>query len=471
MVDWLESIDRKLSALREREAVLRYETDVSGALNAAGLDDVAQERRELLLSEEAHSRAIRLRRETDDPETRRTSDLLIQQITLAQIDDEPELFRTRNELEQEFYAYHSHVENKEISRSVYSPEAHVRRAAHERMRPYLEATEPQSRRLLKLANAAARNAGFPTYVDAKLSCQDIDLQAFVGMLQHAGQSWRPIWHAFLASGKQFFLSDVQVPDICYLFRQHTASIAQDGMPSNVNETVAQTLALFGLDLAHLPIRIEHGNIPHCGAVHTLKVREDIRIVVRDRQVNSMLFHELGHALYYTYAPTDTVLLLDGRIGREGLAELWACLMETPEWLTRFSTFSPANAEAFLSARKARGIYDAHTYLRETLFELELYKDPDVDFVNVWKAVTKECLGLEDDTGVYSEFVFLYPMDIKDYVYARLIADALTADLRRVFGPNLLSANAMAHIVKNYYGDWNLAPWHGRLLPSEGTWGR
>jgi hypothetical protein len=462
-------IDRRLSAFRDREAVLRYEADVSGDLNAAALDDVAQERRELLLSEEPHSRAIGLRQETDDPETRRKSDLLIQQITLAQIDDEPELFRIRNELEQEFYAYRPRVQDNEMSYSTRadilatSPEAHVRRAAYESMRPYLEATEPRSRKILKLANTAARKAGFPTYVDAKLSCQDLDLQAFVSMLQHAERSWRPIWHTFLASGKQFSLSDVQMPDIWYLFRQHAASIAQDGIPTDVNKAVAQTLALFGLDLAHLPIQIEHRNIPHCGAVHTLKVREDIRIVVRDRQVNSMLFHELGHALYYTYAPTDTVLLLDGRIGREGLAELWACLMETPEWLARFSTFSPANAEAFLSARKARGICNALTYLRETLFELELYKDPDVDFLNVWKAVTKECLGLEDNTGVYSEFVFLYPMDIKDYVYARLIADALTADLRRVFGRNLLSADAMAHIVKNYYGDWNLVPWHRRLL--------
>jgi hypothetical protein len=107
-------------------------------------------------------------------------------------------------------------------------------------------------------------------------------------------------------------------------------------------------------------------------------------------------------------------------------------------------------------------------LRETRFELELYKDPNVDFHDVWNTVTKDTLGLDDDTGVYSEFVFLYPMDIKDYVYARLIADALVAELRRLFRQHLLSEDAMAHIVENYYGDWNLVPWHTRLLTLQPT---
>ena len=150
---------------------------------------------------------------------------------------------------------------------------------------------------------------------------------------------------------------------------------------------------------------------------------------KGQQVTSTLFHELGHALYYAFAPPESALVLDGRIGREMLAELWACLMETPEWLESFASFPKEEADTFLDTLKKRAICNSLSCLRETLFEIELYQDPDADFRQVWRRITNECLGFEDQTPMYSEFVFLYPMDVKDYVYTRWIAENLCAKLK------------------------------------------
>ena len=471
MLDWLEAVDEKLSILREREALLRYDADVSGKLDTNALDDIAKERSAILLSNDLHLKVFRMRGETEDPEVFRQCELLDQQILLAKIDEAPDLFKLRNELEQEFYDFRPRIEGKEVPYSeragilTTSSDKDLRRTAHECLKPYLEATEAKSRKIIKLANAAARSAGFPTYVDAKLNCQDLDRQTFLKTFHRVGECWRPTWNTFLERGREFVLNDIQESDLYFLLWKQSSGIDQDGMPTAIHKTVADTLSLFGLDLEQLPIQIEYRSIPHSGAVHTLKVGNDIRIVMREegvQRVKSVLFHELGHALYYAYAPTDSVLLLDGRIGREALAELWACLIETPEWLERFSTFSPSDTAAFLIAQNERAVCNGLTCLRESLFELALYQDPDADFLSVWRTVTKECLGFDDRTTIYSEFVFLYPMDIKDYVYTRWIAETLSSNLRKRFGPGLYSPETMNYIVQNYYGDWNLSPWHKRL---------
>jgi len=48
-MEWIDELDSKLASLREREAALYYQADVTNALDAEALTAVAEQRRSLIL--------------------------------------------------------------------------------------------------------------------------------------------------------------------------------------------------------------------------------------------------------------------------------------------------------------------------------------------------------------------------------------------------------------------------------------
>lgn len=475
MQEWINQIDRRLSKLRDEEAKIYYQADAGGELDMDALTNCAERRRRLLQSPNMETMIQRQREVADSPADKRICDLLLAQWRLTQLDDEPSVSRLRSEIERTLYEFQPQIDGENISFSVMggilktSNDATKRKAAHLSMKPFLEKVAPQCRDFLRAANQAARNLGMSNYVEAKLASQDLDVPSFQRICEHLRNQWLLVWRSFVAEEESRHSITLQPWDVLFLLGQRIRE-AEQGIvfPKDVERTITETFSLFGLDLSSLPIRLEFRPIPHIGAVHTLKVGSDIRVVMREGTSFTgfdgwnTLFHEIGHAIYYCYAPRDSALLLDNRIGRESLAELFACLIETPEWFTKFVDCSLEQAQKLLQVRRQASIIKTFGYLRETLFEIELFLDPEKDFETTWERVTGEILGVSDTSGVYSDFLGTYPMDIKDYVYARWLADNMTTKLRDESDEKLLSPNTMNQIIQRYYGQWNLEPWHVRF---------
>jgi len=472
---WIDEVDRRLSELRDQEAVIYYKADLTGKLDAAGLEAIADERRSLIGSTKLLSKADSLRERAREAITRRKCELLRRQIRMSRIDDDPALLKLRGELEQAQYDFKPEVGGKEVTYSEMvamltgSEDTDLRRAAHESMRGYLEATRPCAREVIRRSNFLARGEGFATYAHAKLEYQELTMPALLGTLAAMQDAAEDQWKSLLgACGRELGLAEVPAHDLPYAVRRLTDVAGEGFLPRGLQETIRQTVGLFGMDMAALPIRIEFlDDLPHLGAVHALKVGGDIRVLMRKSKETfsqySTVFHELGHAIYYSQVPRDSSLLLDNRIGREGLAELWAGLVETPEWLERFSSLSGAEISGFLHKRKLSRCYRSmFWFIRETLFELAIYEDPDVEFGALWEEVTRLCLGMEDTSGVYSEFVFLYPLDMKDYAYAELVKHSILKALAGRFPTGIHSLDAMEFMLENYYRGGNLRPWHARF---------
>jgi len=150
------------------------------------------------------------------------------------------------------------------------------------------------------------------------------------------------------------------------------------------------------------------------------------------------------------------------MGREGLAELWARLIESREWLRRFTDLGDAALDELLEQRRRFRAYWLMTFLQMVRFELELYGNPEADFPEVWRTVTRECLGIDSRSETYSQTVFLDPLDMKDYIYASLIGEAILGELETRFAGNLLNPEVFEFIVKTYYEMGNRLPWYEKF---------
>ncbi len=444
-MEWIDELDRELSALREAEAPIYYRADVGDELDADELKSIAARRREMLARPDTVSKAAALMAEAPDEVARRKAGLLRLEIIRTRIEDDAEVLALQHELERARRAFREEMK---------TPEG---------MRSYLKATEQCARERLRAANRLARRQGFHDYAEAKLACQEVPISWMLSTLGEVPKTCRRDCMRVLAEVDAERLSPQELDRAVI---EHLA-VADDKFPAeNLAASARDTLSAFGISEDGLPIKIEFADLPYPGAVHAMKIGRDVRVVMNQPRggfhERALLFHELGHALYYAYVP-DSVLLLDTRVGREGLAALWAGLIERREWLRRFSDMTDSEIAELLEKRRRWHAYLMMTLVQWTRFDLELYRLPEADFRDVWNVVTRDCLGIDNRTGVYPDFMFLYPLDIKDYIVAHLIRETVIGELERRFGTDLMNADVFGFIVKNYYKTGNLVAWHKRLL--------
>ena len=439
-MDWIDETDAELSRLRETEARLYWRADTGEPFDAEALRQVADQRRELLTQPQLLTRATSVASECDRT-LRRKSELLKHRILLARIEDDPEFVSVRLKIEEATRREHG---------AEGSPTDSGKR-------------ENLFRARIEVGNWLARREGFGNYAEAKLACQELSVPALRRVIASAVEAYLPVCAPVLRECGAESLPPVELGSAV---RQRLDADAEL-MPWDPSHVITETVSCLGLDWERMPITVELCSMPHRGAVHPLKIGRDVRVVIEQAQATgslrnyALLFHELGHAIYYAFVP-DSTLLLDNRIGREGLAEVWAGLIESGEWLRMFSSLKASDVALALSKRRLLHACAVLQLARVAVFELELYGNPGITFREAWDSATRQCLGVEDTTDAYEDWVFLNPLDIKDYALAHLIRKAVVAEIRANCGGDLFCPAAFTFLQRKYYQEANYAPWQERF---------
>ena len=440
--EWIEALDQQLSLLRDEEAEVYYRADIEGALASDRLHAISSRRRELL-TDEAEAEAQYLGRASDDPAVKRKAELLLLLIGSVRIEEEPELLSLRHELEQ------AELHCKDMLRSS------------EGMRQFQGRIAACAKARVSLANQVSRRLGFRDFVHARCRYQEVNVSCLEHTIRWTINRFRKPVLALLR--------DVDVGRLSPLdLDRHAESLCRHPDQAFCGERLPQLadqcLEALGIPQPRGLIELEWADTPNAGAVHALKIGQDVRIVMRrggggfSRCV--LLFHELGHALYYAHVP-DSALLLDTRIGREGLAEALSGLVVDSGWLLGQGDMAPLGAKIALAKHRALEAYRLLSFARETLFEVAMYRE-DASVEEAWRGATRACFGVDDTCGIYPFWVFTHPLDMKDYLFAQVIRESVLADLYRRFGQDLFQRTVGPYLVDRYYRTGNLKPWYERF---------
>ncbi len=423
---WIDKIDLTLKKISEEQTFIYYLSDKGKKLDKEKLDKKAEEWKNILLDPILLKKTETLLEKEENPTRRRKAEILQKWIIETKIDYNKDLFRLRNEIEETVNQFNPVIEDKETTYTKRweilrkTSERKKRKEAYYSIKPLLDSIEKKARASIKLANELARNEGFFNYPELRLSIEDLSVNYISDVFTKINKETDIIWKNYIESTtKKIDYQNIETYDLSYLINKFYSPPDEKFPKEKMLESLKLTLSSFDITLESLPIKIEFYDMPNAGACYGLKMRKDIRLIVNPKGeygYYNVFFHEFGHAMHCAYSPQNTALLIDGHLFCEGMADIWAGLLEQREWLQKFASFSSNETDKFINNQTLINTYRRRTNIREFAFELELYKNPDADFGKVWRKTGEEYLGIEDKSNFWSYLVFIYPLYVKCNVF-------------------------------------------------------
>ena len=96
-----------------------------------------------------------------------------------------------------------------------------------------------------------------------------------------------------------------------------------------------------------------------------------------------------------------------------------------------------------------------------LFEIEIFKNEKEKLSDIWNKVTNKVLFFTDKTGVYSDWDFEHPLDIKTYVLSTFIVDTIMNFIRENFS-YVLQEDVFDFLVEKLYKPGNTINYKEKL---------
>lgn len=467
---WIDEIDNRLKKNWEEQMFLWYqETPDKEKLN-----EKAKEIRELLLDSNLLNKVEKFLRKEENPIRKRKAEILRIEIIKNKVEYNEKLFELRSEIEEKSDKFLPFINGKRVKVSemykilMKSTNRNLRKEAYYSWKPFLDSIKKEAQESIKFANKLANESGFANYPELIFSLDGISYDYLSNLCLKINRNTEKVWKDFIDKGKKE-IADFQIYDLIFMFYKFFLPPDKYFKKEEMMDKLKSTLESFGIDLNFLPIKVETKDMACSGGCYNLKMGEDIRVIynpVGGYMDYRVLFHEFGHAMHYLYLP-KSFLLTDDQSFKEGMADIWSGFVDTNEWLQKFTSMSENRIKTFLNMLDLDEAYRYRQFIKELSFELELYKYPEADFGSVWQCVSKKYLGINDDSGIWSEFVFSEPLYMKDYIFAKLIKNTTFRFFGKKFSKIIGNKEVLKFLIENYYKSGNLIAWRNKIERATG----
>lgn len=467
---WIDEIDIKLKENWEEQMSLWYRE----TLDKEKLEEKAEEVREFLLDPDLSNRIDTFLDREENLVRRRKAEILKREVIKSKVEYNKKLFQLRSEIEAKADEFLPFIKGKNVNISemwkilMRNKNRNLRKEAHKSWKQLLGSIEKQARESIRLANKIAHEQGFANYPDLVFSFDNISSGYLSALCSRIKKDTEDVWDGFIGKCKKE-IPDFQIHDLRFMF--YKFFLPPDGYftKEKMIDSLQAFLESYEIDFDSLSIKVETQDRACSGGCYNLKMGEDIRIAyhpVGGYMDYRVLFHEFGHAIHYHYLP-KSFLLIDDPSFREGMADIWSGFIDTKEWLQRFTSLPEDMVKTFLNAHALDEALRFREFIKELFFELELYNNPEANFEKVWQSVSKEYFGIDDDSGIWSEFVFSAPLYMKDYIFAKLIKNVTFRFFRTKFGNIIGNKEVIEFLIEKYYKPGNLVPWRKKIEKATG----
>lgn len=468
---WIDELDLKIKRNWEEQGLLSYKGLKSREFNQEKLNEKAREMRSLILAPEVSEKIKTGIGKEEEPKIKRKAEILNQFIIQISVDYTPELFQLRNEIEEMVNKFRPVIGGKEIEYSERaeiqrkSPDRKKRKEAYYGFLPLLKQIEGKARDTIKIANELAKNEDFDNYFELKASFDDLTVEEITNLFNAVCEETEDTYKRFIKDAREKLdISDLKSYDLSYAISKFTSPADSYFPKDKLVDSLRKTLKSFSIDLDALPVKIEMFDIVYGGICFVLGPK-DIRLVLNPKdgfEYYTTIFHEFGHAIHFYYQPKNSMLLTDNAILKEGLAEVFAGFNEEIEWLSEFTKLDDEMISTFIQKRKIQDAHWIRQYIMSTMFEIEIYKNPEVDFSSLWNEMSKKYLGVEAHNPVWSYFVFYFPGYVKNCVFARMIKKKILSFCKKEFENIIGNPEVVRFLIEKFYKPGNLIPWKEKI---------
>ena len=393
----------------------------------------------------------------------------------------PEVFQSRNKINEEHIAFKPVVLGREMERTDVhemlrkDSDAPRRKAAWESFAELSRKIEADVKELKKLRNHHAEELGYKTYADHLLFQNLIDKAELRGLYDELSIMSEPILRSVLEEIKEKLgIEQLQPWDISYAIDRFVKPPDEHFPRDLIIPKTKELVKSFGLVPKELPILIREADIPFGGLCFGIKIPTDMRILSNPRDGHrfySTLFHEYGHALHGSFIrQKHYALKVELGCFAEGMARILEHFASDHDWLRENTPLSEEEILRFINARKASRLLRIRNLIAASAFEFQAYENPDQDLNRLWSQLRAKYMFLpENETPQWAaqSIYTTHPIYFQNYVLADLIAAQTIAYLREKYGSLLGNDEVSKFLIENYYSPGASVDWPEKIRKATG----
>ncbi len=319
---------------------------------------------------------------------------------------------------------------------------------------------PGLRELIRERNRMTRELCHRDYYDLQMLSIGMDVEDLFAILALLDSvSLEPYKRILQRTKFKFDLERVEPWD--YLLAYDLGlnySYPEDSLMFILNKTMDN----LGFEMDNLGITYDleprYGKYQHA-VCFPVAIPDDIRVLVNiddDWRSYKTLFHEVGHALHFSYIDQPHYILRSSPAGclSEAMAEFNVMITEQPEWLADYAEIPESRIRAVTTGlEEARIIALRHTLAR-VYFERELYRTdaekPTELYWDIMKRFTLCSPHYDSDSWAAIPHYIQNPVYLHNYIIAELIAAQTLAYLKKINGSIVDNKSTADFLIKNYY---------------------
>jgi hypothetical protein len=399
----------------------------------------------------------------------------------AQVELHPEVARARAALQQKVSEFRPIWKGRRTGRSVLqheyrsNPDRKVRKAAWYAEIEINRSIEPGLRALIELRNDRAREFGFRSYPELRLSFEGLTVASLERLLSEASRYVVDGVRSVRTRFRESTGVEGWGPWDCPYARDLESGLPDPAFPqrSMVN-MVLSGLRGWGFHGPELEFRVDRHDLPAGGFEFPIDPPRDVRVIVHPQAgwvYIVILFHEMGHGVHDRSIRETSSLLrfIDVSPGSssyvEGVGVLFEEIANEPGWLKGLKGITKEDLETFHDHRQERALERMGSLVGSTRTELSMYRRPRSDFSAERLRYEMRTFDFEEfDPPSYADPFYVFaPVYTHSYVLATLFAkQVLEAALRETGGPVWPNPEMGPWLVRNWFRHGGRYEWMARV---------
>jgi hypothetical protein len=481
LMAFIDGVEQQLEAVSTA-----YQTQLWALFSektAPDLNSLDQERAKLLLDPEVWITVMRWigALSPANPAQRRMV-LLGRQLVVASVDAQPDVYELQNELRIDLVRSRPLVGNEPTSWGEFISILHTHSSRHIRQQAWqaLPALAGQLRdrflETVRRRNAWARKQGYDNYIDLALAPQGLSrdsvLERYVDLEEATALPYRSLVNRMQ---HQLRLDCLSPWDLEYLTHARLApSEGQASFDGGADDVVA-LIGELGLSWESLNVQpLVTADLPVFSLCWPIRIPDDIR-VARSTQPGWEAYSETarayGQALLAGFTRQPSFLLRqDAPAFREGAGSFLARLAAEPVWLRKRHLLPEAKLQRMAQISLELLVLRLRGLMARSVFEYNIYENPDADLDAIWGKVYEAFLFLPDQPwsgwAAQPDFI-LRPIHLQDEIIGEIIASQAVSYLYQRFGYILENPELADFLKQTFYGPGAADDWVDKVRAATG----